>query len=85
MTSKMEIAKKFAKTMKSDKIKLMLFGSVARGNYRPDSDIDILIVSNYRKDIWSKISRIIGDPVLEQGELLSVHLMSEKFFDETKD
>ena len=86
MSKKYEIAKDFAKTIKSDKIKLMmLFGSVARGDYRPDSDIDILVVSNYRKDIWPQISTIIADTVLEKGELLSVHVMPEKVFNETKD
>lgn len=86
MSKKFEIAKNFAKTIKSDKIKLMmLFGSVARGDYRPDSDIDILVVSNYRKEIWPKIATIIADTVLEEGELLSVHVMGEKVFNDTKD
>ena len=86
MSKKFEIAKDFAKNIKSDKIKLMmLFGSVARGDYRPDSDIDILVVSNYRKDIWPQISTIIADTVLKEGELLSVHVMSENVFNETKD
>ena len=86
MSKKYEIAKNFAKTVNSDKIKLMmLFGSVARGDYRPDSDIDILVVSNYRKEIWPKISLIIADTVLKEGELLSVHIISENMFNETKD
>ena len=86
MSRKYEIAKNFAKTIKSDKIKLMmLFGSVARGDYRPDSDIDILVVSNYRKEIWPQISIIIADTIMQEGELLSVHLMSENNFNETKD
>lgn len=86
MSKKYEIAKNFADTVKSDKIKLMmLFGSVARGDYRPDSDIDIRVVSNYRNDIWPKISLIIADTVLKEGELLSIHLISEKMFNETKD
>ena len=59
--------------------------SVARGDYRPDSDIDILVVSDYHKDIWPEISTIIGDTVLEKGELLSIHVMSENIFNETKD
>ena len=85
MSSKFEIAQEFARTINSDKIKrIMLFGSVARGDYRPDSDIDILIVSNYRKDIWSKIKVLIGDTILEKGELLSVHVMPEEFFNQTK-
>ena len=86
MSTKMEIAKNFAKTIKSDKIKLMiLFGSVARGDYTSDSDIDILVVSDYRKDIWPKISTIIADTVLKHGELLSIHVISENNFNETKD
>lgn len=86
MSKKYQIAKNFAKMMKSDKIKLMmLFGSVARGDYRPDSDIDILVVSNHHKEIWPKISSIIADTVLEEGELLSVHVMPENVFNETKD
>ena len=86
MSKKYEIAKNFAKTVNLDKIKLMmLFGSVARGDYRPDPDIDILVVSNYRKEIWPKISLIIADTVLKEGELLSVHLISENMFNETKD
>lgn len=86
MSRKYEIAKNFADTVKSDKIKLMmLFGSVARGDYRPDSDIDILVVSDYRKEIWPKISLIIADTILEEGELLSIHLISENMFNETKD
>ena len=86
MTTKRDIAKEFAETMKSDKIKLMiLFGSVARGDYRPDSDIDILVVSDYRKEIWPKISTIIGNTVLEKGELLSIHVMPEDIFNKTKD
>jgi predicted nucleotidyltransferase len=85
MSNKKEIAKNFANSIMSDKIKLMiLFGSVARGDYRPDSDIDILVVSDYRKDIWPKISKIIADTISEKGELLSIHVISENNFNETK-
>ena len=86
MPSRIEIAKNFAQEMKSDKIKLMmLFGSVARGDDTEDSDIDILVISNYRKDIWPKISDIIVDTIGIYGELLSVHVMSENVYNKTKD
>lgn len=86
MSSRIEIAKNFAREMKSDKIELMiLFGSVARGDDHSHSDIDILVVSNHRKEIWPKISRIIADTVMNEGELLSVHVMPENIFNETKD
>lgn len=55
LSTKKEIAEDFANSIKSDKIKLMiLFGSVARGDYRPDSDIDILVVSDYQKKFGLK-------------------------------
>ena len=86
MPTRIEIAKNFAQKMKSDKIKLMiLFGSVARGDDTEDSDIDILVISNYRKDIWPKISDIIVDTIGIYGELLSVHVMSENVYNKTKD
>ncbi|OHD62514.1 MAG: hypothetical protein A2096_16375 [Spirochaetes bacterium GWF1_41_5] len=31
--------------------KIILFGSYARGDYRPDSDIDLLIISDKEKDL----------------------------------
>ncbi len=86
MTNRIEIAKNFARKMKSDKIKLMiLFGSVARGDDHEHSDIDILVVSNYRKDIWPKIRTLIGETMMKEGELLSIHVMPENVFNETKD
>jgi predicted nucleotidyltransferase len=33
-------------------VKIILFGSVARGDDTEDSDIDILIISDYRNEIW---------------------------------
>jgi predicted nucleotidyltransferase len=86
MATKFEIAQDFAREIKSDRIKLMiLFGSVARGDYRPDSDIDILVVSDYHSEIWPEISEIIASTVFEKEELLSVHVMPEKIFNETKE
>ncbi|MBI5299754.1 MAG: nucleotidyltransferase domain-containing protein, partial [Deltaproteobacteria bacterium] len=48
-----ETAKSFVKQIQDSKIaneilEIWLFGSYARGNYKPDSDIDILIVSKKR-------------------------------------
>lgn len=43
-----KIAREFAEAINSDKIfRIILFGSVARGDDGKDSDIDILIVSDY--------------------------------------
>ncbi len=60
MNNRMEIACEFADTINSKYIKeIILFGSVARGDGTEDSDIDILIISNYKDKIWSEISELM--------------------------
>ena len=45
--NRVEIAHKFTSAINSDKIiRIILFGSVARGDDNEESDIDILIISN---------------------------------------
>ena len=39
-----------------DTEKIILFGSYARGNAKPESDIDIAVVMNYPEKDWLKIS-----------------------------
>ena len=85
MNDRIEIAKEFAKTIKSDDIKLiMLFGSVARGEDTEESDIDILIVSPNADDLRYKINRIVVDIILEKDEVISPHLMTEEHFNKTR-
>ena len=85
MHNRVEIAREFAKAIESDDIiKIILFGSVARGEDTEESDIDILIVSNHRE----KIDDIIADEVAwimyDKNELISAHVMSEELFNKTK-
>ena len=85
MNDRIKIAKEFAKTIKSDDIKLiMLFGSVARGEDTEESDIDILIVSPNADDLRYKINRIAVDIILEKDEVISPHLMTEEHFNKTR-
>ena len=75
MNNRVKIAYEFANAINSDKIvRIILFGSVARGDDGEDSDIDILIVSD-----------VVGDIVLDQQELISPHIMSVDRFNNTKD
>ena len=86
MNNRIQIAREFAKAIKSDKIiKIILFGSVACGDDTEDSDIDILIISDYRSEIWEDIADMIGEIVLEKQELISAHIMSTKRFNTTQD
>ena len=85
MNNRLEIAREFANAINSDKIKrIILFGSVARGEDNEDSDIDILIVSDYWEEIDPIITDVIGDIVLEKQELISAHIMSVERFNNTK-
>ena len=86
MNNRYEIAKEFANTIKSDDIKLiLLFGSVARGDDRKDSDIDILIVSPNTDEIKSKIHKIAVNIILEKDEIISPRLITEDEFKNAED
>ena len=86
MNNRFEIAREFAESINSDKIvKIILFGSVARGDDTENSDIDILIISDYRSEIWDDIVDMIGEFVLEKQELISAHIMSTDRFNTTQD
>lgn len=85
MNKRIEIAKKFAKSINSDKIiKIILFGSVAREDDDEDSDIDILIVSDYWEDIDPKITEFVGQIMYEDDELISAHVMNTERFNTTR-
>lgn len=86
MYDRLEVAREFAEAINSDKIiRIVLFGSVARGEDSDDSDIDILIVSNYRDEVWPLITREIANFIIEKQEIVSAHVMSEEYLREIED
>ena len=85
MHNRDDIAREFAKAIKSDYIiKIILFGSVARGDDTEESDIDILIISNNREIIQQTVDDEIAWIMYDKQELISAHIMDEKFFNQTK-
>ncbi|MCK9150523.1 nucleotidyltransferase domain-containing protein [Methanobacterium alcaliphilum] len=64
--------------------KIILFGSVARGDDNKDSDIDILIVSTKKDETKDKIMGKITDVLLEQGAYISAKVISQKEYDTLK-
>lgn len=85
MHNRVEIAREFANAIKSDYIlKIILFGSVARGDDTEESDIDILIVSNHPIEIDDIIADEIAWVMYDKQELISAHVMSEEIFNKTK-
>jgi len=85
MKTRIDIAKYFAKSIKNNKIKkVILFGSVARGEDNEESDIDILIVSSFREDIFDLIYNKVFEILMEEDEHISAHIISEKRFNTKK-
>ena len=85
MNNRIEIAHEFAKAIKSDYIlKIILFGSVARGDDTEESDIDILIVSDYPMKIDDVIADEVAWIMYDKQELISAHVISEEIFNKTK-
>lgn len=65
----------------SDIVSTLLFGSKARGDYRKNSDIDILVVlKNPNEDQINYIYSVVMDLVSEYKIYLSVKIFSEKEF-----
>jgi predicted nucleotidyltransferase len=70
-----EILKEFEPVGKHAKI--ILFGSLAKGNYRLDSDIDLAIITKDKS--LMKLSSSIADKILaEYGKLVSLKFISEE-------
>jgi len=71
-----EILKEF----KSLDAKVILYGSVAKGNYRLDSDIDIAVVTDNKK--VRELAEKIADRIyLKTGKLVSLKFLSPKDFE----
>ena len=86
MNNIMEVAREFAKAIKSDEIiKIILFGSVARGDDTEESDIDILIITSESDELSDEINSIAVDVILEKDEFISPYVMSEDHFNKTID
>ena len=85
MNNRLEIAKEFAKAINSKYIlKIILFGSVARDEDSEESDIDILIVSNFPEKIEDQIDDEVAWIMHDKSELISAHIMSEDRFNNTQ-
>ena len=81
--NKLEIAKEFAKSLK-DVEKIILFGSVARGEDKGDSDVDILIISRNKQKTKDKVIRKAMDILLDTGTHISVKVISPLEFERLK-
>lgn len=64
--------------------RLVLFGSVADGTHRPDSDVDVLAVvedDTATSVVEDRLRALAYDVMLEQGAAFSIHGVSESQLD----
>lgn len=61
-------------------VKVIVFGSYARGEAKEESDIDILIVVKDKK-IEQEVIGMAVEVLLEHGEYISVKILTEKEFE----
>ncbi len=64
--------------------KIILFGSVARGEDTKDSDIDILIITNNKSKIIDDVYSKVGKIILELDEYLSVKIIRKNNYEQVK-
>lgn len=63
--------------------RVILFGSVARGNYRIDSDVDVLVITNKVKTAMDRASLLVKIyDVLGTTDPFEIHVVTEKEFKE---
>lgn len=76
-----EFVTKLKQSFGSYVTKVILFGSIARGEYNEYSDIDLLVVTNDGdKKLESEIFDLSTDLMLKYGPYLSVKVYSEDRF-----
>lgn len=85
MNNRKEIAQKFADAIKSEYIiQIILYGSVAHGDDKVESDIDILIITNDYKKIESKVYDETYNIIIEYDEVISPQFISQEHYVEIR-
>lgn len=85
---RLKLAWEFAKSIEEkypEIERIVLFGSVARGEEKEESDIDLLVISkNDRFKLRWKIMKDVVDILLKTGIYISIKTISEKEYNQLK-
>lgn len=83
-----QLAIEFAESLNHPSImKIILFGSVARGEDNENSDIDVLIITNKKSDkniIVDEVYDKVVDVLVKTGEHISVKIKSKNYYEKSK-
>ncbi len=80
----LEKYRKILEKFKDLDAKVIVFGSVARGDSRIDSDIDIAIVTD-KKEVKEIAESLADDILFKFNKVVSITYFSEKEFEKEKD
>jgi len=87
-TNTINISRKIRQTVQSvdPEVEIILYGSRARGDEKPDSDWDILVLTRYPVDLATEqqFRDKIYDLELETGEPLSIFVYSKEDWHKNK-
>lgn len=80
-----EMYKKLREKFGDSIVKVILFGSHARGDYSAESDIDLLVVVNDDRDIEDDVRKIIYSFIPVVGRLISVKIIKAENYAKMKE
>jgi predicted nucleotidyltransferase len=77
-----QIAEEFSKSLDYPEIKeIILFGSVARGEDTEDSDIDLLIISDKKRETKDKLMKKVSDALFKFEVYISAKVISKEEYE----
>jgi predicted nucleotidyltransferase len=76
-----KLVERITTEFKDGLLKIIVFGSAARGQLHGESDIDILcLVKKKNLDLFTQMTDIAYDIFLEEGKLLSIKVLEQDRF-----
>jgi predicted nucleotidyltransferase len=82
---KLKLAREFSRKLYYPEVeRIILFGSVATGKDREDSDVDILMISRRKMETKDRVMEEVGQMLLDEGVYFSVKVISPEEYQKLK-